>query len=468
MKNFPLLIQGGMGIGVSNWVLARAVSLAGQLGVISGTCIDSLMIRRLQDGDIDASTREAMGEFPYPEVVEHVLKKFFLPNGRNGKAYKLLSLPNINLKPRQAAIYALASFVEVHLAKREHDGVVGINLLTKIQLPTLPTLYGAMLAGVDYVLMGAGIPKDIPAILEKLSRHEKCELKLDLAGGSETLKFDPALMGITSELTIPYFLPIVSSSTLATMLKRKAGKIDGFIIENNIAGGHNAPERKNAKSVADELEAYRKLGLPFWYAGGIRSAEDVQQALDCGAKGVQVGSLFALCRESGVDASVKKTALDLIKHDQARVVTDHLASPTGFPFKVLEIDGSMSDEEVYQNRERKCDLGYLRTAYRKDDGKVGMRCPGEPIDSFVKKGGSLEDTVGRKCLCNSLFSTIGNAQIQGETTEAALLTAGEDLSIIKELVMHGDSYEAADVIRFLLPDAKTSLPASAVLCHQNG
>lgn len=40
--------------------------------------------------------------------------------------------------------------------------MVGLNLLEKIQIPTLPSLYGAMLAGVDYILMGAGFPDAFP------------------------------------------------------------------------------------------------------------------------------------------------------------------------------------------------------------------------------------------------------------------------------------------------------------------
>ena len=45
------LIQGGMGVYVSNWRLARAVSELGHLGVVSGTCLDTVLIRRLADGD---------------------------------------------------------------------------------------------------------------------------------------------------------------------------------------------------------------------------------------------------------------------------------------------------------------------------------------------------------------------------------------------------------------------------------
>ena len=47
----PMIIQGGMGIGVSDWMLERAVSLRGHLGVVSGTALDSLFVRRLQDGE---------------------------------------------------------------------------------------------------------------------------------------------------------------------------------------------------------------------------------------------------------------------------------------------------------------------------------------------------------------------------------------------------------------------------------
>ena len=37
----PRIIQGGMGVAISDWGLAQAVSRTGQLGVVSGTGIDS-------------------------------------------------------------------------------------------------------------------------------------------------------------------------------------------------------------------------------------------------------------------------------------------------------------------------------------------------------------------------------------------------------------------------------------------
>src|SRR5512142_1755962 len=81
-----------MGIGVSDWRLARAVSLRGHLGVVSGTCIDSVLVRRLQDGDVGGHIRRAMDRFPLPRVSADVLEKYFRPRGRNGAPYKLLPL----------------------------------------------------------------------------------------------------------------------------------------------------------------------------------------------------------------------------------------------------------------------------------------------------------------------------------------------------------------------------------------
>src|SRR3954466_3857642 len=78
----PLIIQGGMGVGVSNWVLAKAVSMRGQLGVVSGTCVDSLIVRRLQDGDLGGHVRRAMEHFPIQGGAADVLARYFLPEGR--------------------------------------------------------------------------------------------------------------------------------------------------------------------------------------------------------------------------------------------------------------------------------------------------------------------------------------------------------------------------------------------------
>ena len=178
VRENPLIIQGGMGIGVSNWVLARAVAMRGQLGVVSGTAIDMVMVRRLQDGDVGGHVREAIEHFPLADVGQSVLRRYFLPNGRaKGAPYKLLPMHKQVVSTARQQLTVLAGFVEVWLAKQGHEGHVGINLLTKAQLPNLATLYGAMLAGADVVLMGAGIPREIPGALDALAEHRPASLK---------------------------------------------------------------------------------------------------------------------------------------------------------------------------------------------------------------------------------------------------------------------------------------------------
>ena len=67
-SNWPQIIQGGMGVAVSDWRLARAVSQQGQLGVVSGTALDVVLARRLQLGDPEGHLRRAMSEFPFQGV----------------------------------------------------------------------------------------------------------------------------------------------------------------------------------------------------------------------------------------------------------------------------------------------------------------------------------------------------------------------------------------------------------------
>jgi NAD(P)H-dependent flavin oxidoreductase YrpB (nitropropane dioxygenase family) len=466
----PCIIQGGMGIGISNWKLARAVSLRGQLGVVSGTCIDTVFVRRLHDGDAGGHLRRALEAFPLPRVGTAALKRYFRPGGKPvGTPYRLLSMWKQSVNRAREQLTMLASFAEVYLAKEGHSGPVGLNLLTKVQLPNLATLYGAMLAGVDFVLMGAGIPKEIPAVLDALAAHEATTIRLDVDGmgpaEAPELRFEPAAHwdGVTPPgLHRPRFLPIVSSHSLATMLARKAtGRIDGFVVERATAGGHNAPPRGKLElnergepvyGPRDEvdLDAMRRIGLPFWLAGGTGSPTRLREALDAGATGIQVGTLFAYTRESGLDPALRRRVLAMVSDSSVDVVTDPLASPTGFPFKVVQIGGTNSDETQYRARQRMCDLGYLRIAYKRADGRIGYRCPAEPVEAYLAKGGKLEDTVGRKCLCNALMADAGHAQPRADGPERALVTSGDDLQALGGFVWKGDGFTAAQVLDFLL------------------
>lgn len=469
--NYPRIIQGGMGVAVSSWPLARAVALKGQLGVVSGTALDVVLARRLQLGDIGGNVRRALDHFPVKDMAERIWSRYFIPGGKAPTApFKSKPVPDLHPSEALNELMVVGNFVEVWLAKHGHNGPIGINMLEKIQLPTLPSLFGAMLAGVDFVLMGAGIPRAIPACLDSMSTLSLTELKIDVAGelpGDDfVLRFDPrkyAPAGMES-LKRPEFLAIVSSAPLAQSLARKStGKVNGFVIEHHTAGGHNAPPRGamtlnekgepiyGPRDEAD-LAAFRELGLPFWLAGSYGDPEQLRYAVENGAVGIQVGTAFAYCDESGILPELKKRVLQASREGKVGVYTDPLASPTGFPFKVVQLPGTMSDPEVYENRNRICDLGYLRTPYRKEDGTLGYRCASEPIEDFLKKGGALEDTAGRKCVCNGLLTTVGIGQVRkGSGLEPELVTSGDEVARVARFIPEGkDSYSAADVIDYLL------------------
>jgi nitronate monooxygenase len=175
---------------------------------------------------------------------------------------------------------------------------------------------------------------------------------------------------------------------------------------------------------------------------------------------VQVGTAFAFSEESGMRTDLKRTLLAQATAGTGKVFTDPLASPTGFPFKVAQLAGSYSDEGVAQARTRVCDLGYLREPYAIDEEKIGYRCSAEPVANYVAKGGKIEDTVGRKCLCNALMANIGHAQTRKDgSAEPPLVTIGDDLNTAAHFLTGGrESYSAADVVKELLSKVLETVP----------
>ncbi len=461
-----------MGIAISNWRLANAVSRVGQLGVVSGTGLDVVLARRLQDGDLGGDIRRALQAFPLPKLAQRVLDTYFVPGGKAvSDPYKPVGVQILKKNPVLDELCVLANFVEVFLAREGHGNPVGINYLEKIQIPHLPSIYGAMLAGVSVVIMGAGIPVNVPRVLDLFASHQAASYPVRVIDATPDMDcqrtFDPASIfteGFPPELPRPDFLPIISSDSLATMLLRRAeGSVEGFVIEGPTAGGHNAPPRGQLK--LDELgqpiygardvvnlEAMRKLGLPFWLGGGFGSTEKLQEALAQGAAGLQVGTAFALSEESGFESGMKQTAINQLLEGKIQIFTDPVVSPTGFPFKVASLKGTLADPEVFHSRCKVCDVGYLRELYRKEDGTVGYRCAAEPEDMFLAKGGTPEAIVGRKCICNGLFAAAGVPQIRpGGYKEPPIVTLGDEAIHIARFCKNGAShYTAEDVIKTIL------------------
>ncbi len=472
IDSLPAIIQGGMGVAVSSWVLARSVAATGQLGVVSGTALDVVLSRRLQNWDPGGHVRAALAAFPVPEVAKRIFDRYFRPDGREpGIPYAAIPRLKLHQSAHAQELAIVANFTEVWLAKQGHNGPVGVNFLEKLQMATPAAAYGAMLAGVDVVLMGAGIPRELPGLLTALADHKPVNLPIEVAGapGDQSFSVDLDPIGLLGEdlpaLERPAFVAIVSAHVLAEYLARDPRtRPDGFVVEGPLAGGHNAPPR--GKLTLDEagepvygprdavdLDRMKAVGLPFWLAGQFGTPERLREAQAGGAAGIQAGTLFALSQESGLREDLRVQLLDKLRDGTLNVRTDPSASPTGFPFKLAELPGTLSDRELGQARPRLCDLGHLRVPFMKPDETIDYRCPSEPVHMYLRKGGTDAETTGRNCLCNGLMANIGLGQTRKADgyAEQPLVTLGSSLDGAQALLKkYPDGWTATEAVSWLL------------------
>lgn len=458
---YPQIIQGGMGVNISDWNLARTVSLLGQQGTISGVALEKILVIVLQRGDVGGHFRRALSHFPFPNIVQEVLDKYFVDGGI-AEGAKIKKAPLFTVEPSAFLIglTVCANYTWVWLAKEGHANPVSINFLEKIAMPHLYAIFGAMLAGVDFITMGAGIPIQVPEVIKNFTAGKEAQYCIPVSGEtikSYVMKFDPRkFFGQDLDKVLPLknpgFIPIISSVLLGKVLKSRLpeGSVYGFVVEEPTAGGHNAPPRKGdaygPKDVVDYSEV-NKLGLPFWIGGSYASPERLKLAQSLGAKGVQVGGIYALCEESGMDPEIRRRVRSLGWKGELQVRTDMRISSSGFPFKVVSLAGTLSEQSIYDTRSRLCDRGALVSLYEKSDGTVGYRCPAEPVEVYLRKGGKIEETIGRGCLCNGLITAAGLS----EGYEPAIVTLGDDFSFLRRLMITADgSYGAREATNYLL------------------
>ena len=438
------IIAGGMGVGVSDPGLVRAISSwkneNGErcaLGTLSLTAPDYKVTRQLQKGDI--LLRETLENFPVPEVAEKIIRKYYVEGGiEPGQGYKPFPMSNLEPSTEWLELQVASSYVLVKLAKTGHGGPVAVNSLEKLlQVVHAPTIFGAMLAGVNIIAMGAGIPRQIPKLIDDILGGNVTEYKIDVKGLKDGFvsRIDLRKMfdGKVPEMERPAFIPIISSHVLAKRLANtQRGKIDGFIVEGFSAGGHNAPP-----SIGEvDLEVMRGIGLPFWLAGSYCHPEKLAEAKEHGAAGVQLGTAFAFCGESGMDPKLREQVIRKFLDGSLEVETMYNISPTKFPFKVLKMEGTLSDPQILHDRNRTCDKGCLRVLVKGDDDKIKLYCPAQP-------GGE----AGYGCLCNALMATAGI----GDVGEVPIITSGMDFGFLTEILKPGEtSYSAHDVLEFML------------------
>ena len=267
-------------------------------------------------------------------------------------------------------------------------------------------------------------------------------------------------------MTVPRFLAIVASVDLAAGLAGDpATRPFGFIVEGPSAGGHNAPPRgprqldELGQPVYDDrdavdLEAARCDRAAVLAGRCLRDPRrDWPRPGPRGAMGIQVGTAFAYSQESGLADSLKRQVLGEVLAGTLDVRSDWRASPTGFPFRVIQLEGTVSDPEIAAGRKAVCDLGALRSPYKKANGDIDYRCPAEPLAVYTRKGGRAANAEGRRCLCNALLSAADLPQQRPDgSVEPAIVTSGDDFRAVEALASNGSAggpYLASAVVDYL-------------------
>lgn len=191
---------------------------------------------------------------------------------------------------------------EISVAREIADGgIVGINTMVAAT-GFMEVMRTAAEAGIDLLVAGAGFSRDI----------------FDLGR-----KFD-----------IPV-VPIVSSGRVA-MLAEKLGA-SAVVVEGSEAGGHLGTDRP-AREIFPEVKT--AVNIPVILAGGIVDQNDICQAFELGADGVQVGTRFAASFEANVAKPFHDVYLNAREGDVFRIM-----SPVGLWGNILATEFSQSVED---------------------------------------------------------------------------------------------------------------------------
>lgn len=333
------IIQGGMGVGVSLHPLASAVAREGGVGIVSSACLDRLVSKR------------------------------------NNKKYNSYE----------------ASFEEVSLSKSS-GGFAGINIMVALVRDYEDSVRGAIDAGADFIISGAGLPLGLPAIQSPK---------------------DTAL------------IPIVSSARALELICKKWERLgyrpDAVVLEGPLAGGHLGFKMDQIDLESNRLEnllppvkdmAIKYGNIPVIVAGGIYTHADISKFLKMGADGVQMGTRFLATEESSASADYKESVIRAKEEDI--IVADKPGSPCGLPFRVIK-QSPMYVSSLRRLREPKCDKGYV--LLKDSEGKF-TRCPAK------------ESNQDFFCICNGLLSSAG----YNPDKEEPLYTVGSNAYRIDNIV----------------------------------
>ena len=264
------IVQGGMGIGISGHRLAGSVAALGGMGTLS-----SVDLRRRYP-DLMDSTRE-------------------LAIGDQAKA-------GIN----QANLLAIDREIAAARKHAQGRGMLAINVMRAVT-EYAASVTRALEAGIDAIVVGAGLPLDLPDLAKD---HPKVAL-----------------------------IPILSDARGVQLLvkkwERKKRLPDAIVIEHpRLAGGHLGASkiadlddtRFDFENVIPQVRQFFKDAgyekeIPLIAAGGISRFEDIARLQSLGASAVQLGTAFAVTEESDAHAEFKRVLAEARPEDMAEFIS---------------------------------------------------------------------------------------------------------------------------------------------------
>ena len=249
------LVQGGMGVGVSAHRLAGAVAAEGCVGTIS-----SVDLRR-----------------HHPDLMARTSG---LPPGDAAKQ----AIDEANLEAISREITAARQLAG-------GAGLLAINVMRAVS-EYAASVRRALEAGIDAVVVGAGLPLDLPDLAQD---HPRAAL-------------------------IPILADFRGVQLIVKKWERKKRLPDAIVIEHpRLAGGHlgaakiadlHDPRFEFENVIPQSLAFLRSAGIerevPLIAAGGIRSCEDIARVQALGAAGVQLGTPFAVTTEGDAHPEFKR------------------------------------------------------------------------------------------------------------------------------------------------------------------
>lgn len=269
-RNVLPIVQGGMGIGVSGHRLAGAVAAAGGVGTLSSVDL------RHHHPDLLDQTRGL---------------------GFGAKAKALIDAANLVALEREIAAARKLT---------EGCGLLAMNVMRAVSEYTA-FVKRSLEAGIDAIVVGAGLPLDLP----------------DLAADHP----NTALVPILSDAR--------GVQLVVKKWERKKRMPDAVVLEHpGLAGGHlgaakvadlNDPRFDFERCIPETVEVLRAAGIeketPIIAAGGIRSLADIRRVIGLGARGVQLGTPFAVTAECDAHPEFKRTLAEASEEDKVEFVS---------------------------------------------------------------------------------------------------------------------------------------------------